>query len=229
VSFACKKSANGCIADRSATRSANVRAKNAERFSANQRCELCFFNSEPRTIQPPSDSYFSYPSGAFVRVVSPRGGARTKTGKNRRRSRLRRGRHMTDWTTRIRPDCTAPYGVEELHTVWFTPKGWPGKGTTISLLIPECEMHCSMLDRNGELLHIINCPPTNRNVKRWLRYVCELATQQASACSSPAILLVRLRSQHGAPQGCFPLLPPARARPGGHEVRRPAPRGDPSG
>ena len=35
---------------------------------------------------------------------------------------------MTEWTTRLDPALTRQYGVEEIHDVWFVPKGWPGKG-----------------------------------------------------------------------------------------------------
>jgi hypothetical protein len=46
----------------------------------------------------------------------------------------------TNWTTRLDPEITASYGVEEVHQCWFTPEGWPGKGPAVRLLIPECEL-----------------------------------------------------------------------------------------
>ena len=52
---------------------------------------------------------------------------------------------MSNWTTRVLPEYTCPYGVEEVHNVWFAPKGWPGKGPAVSLLVPECELQCVML------------------------------------------------------------------------------------
>jgi hypothetical protein len=52
MSFGTQKSANGCVANRSATRSANVRAKISERLGVNSRSALSFFNSRFRTIRP---------------------------------------------------------------------------------------------------------------------------------------------------------------------------------
>ena len=78
------------------------------------------------------------------------------------------------WTTRLRPELTGPFGVEELHNVWFTPKEWPGKGPVASLLIPECEMHFCMLGPDGAPVTFVNRPKTNKKVKCWVRTVCEL-------------------------------------------------------
>ncbi|MDA9405565.1 hypothetical protein [Bradyrhizobium sp. CCBAU 45384] len=88
--------------------------------------------------------------------------------------------HMTsatDWTTRVPPDITKRYGVEEVHTIVFTPEGWPGFGSLISLDIPECEVQNIIIkDPNSQPLIVINRPQTNRSVKYWLRSVCKLAT-----------------------------------------------------
>jgi hypothetical protein len=83
---------------------------------------------------------------------------------------------MSDWTTRVLPEYTRRFGVEEVHDAWFVPKGWPGKGPAISLLVPECESQFVVLTLDGEPLAFINRPRVNKNVKRWLRYACELAT-----------------------------------------------------
>jgi hypothetical protein len=56
---------------------------------------------------------------------------------------------MPEWTTRIEPEVTRTYGVEEVHTVWFVPAGWKGSGTTVSLGIPECELAFAFL-QDGE-------------------------------------------------------------------------------
>jgi hypothetical protein len=83
---------------------------------------------------------------------------------------------MTEqWTTRVQPEWTRPFGVEEAHNVWFTPKGWTGKGTTLCLLIPQCELQFCEIDCNGDPLVIINRPQINKNVKSWLRYACSWA------------------------------------------------------
>ena len=87
------------------------------------------------------------------------------------------------WTTRLRPELTGPFGVEELHNVWFTPKEWPGKGPVASLLIPECEMHLCMLGPDGAPVTFVNRPKTNKKVKCWVRTVCELAKERGAAVS----------------------------------------------
>lgn len=82
------------------------------------------------------------------------------------------------WTTRILSEMTRRYGVEELHTVCFAPKDWVGKGATVSLGIPECELACVVLDGDGEPVATINRPKTNRNVSSWTRMACTLAVEQ---------------------------------------------------
>jgi hypothetical protein len=87
----------------------------------------------------------------------------------------------SEWTTRLNPDLTRPYGVEEVHNVCFEPKDWPGKGTTIALGIPECEMFYVFLTPDGEPAPpFVNRPQRNRNVKYWLRYVCKTASEEAA-------------------------------------------------
>ncbi len=88
-----------------------------------------------------------------------------------------------DWTTRVRPDLTAPYGVEELHNVWFLPKGWPGKGPAISLLIPECEMQTHFLAADGKPVAFINRPVLNKNIKSWVRSACTSASAMGASIS----------------------------------------------
>jgi hypothetical protein len=87
------------------------------------------------------------------------------------------------WTTRLEPALTAQYQVAELHSVWFTPIGWVGKGSTVSLLIPECEWQFVGLNPDGEPLTFINRPQVNKNVKHWLRYACEIANEMGAALS----------------------------------------------
>jgi hypothetical protein len=87
-----------------------------------------------------------------------------------------------NWTTRILPEYTRPFGVEQIHEVWFTPNGWPGKGTTISLGIPECELQYVTIGTNGDPVALINrAPPTNRKVRLWIRLACERATADKAA------------------------------------------------
>src|SRR5262249_20906135 len=89
----------------------------------------------------------------------------------------RQGAAMT-WTTRIAPELTRSYGVEELHNVAFEPRGWPGHGTTISLSIPECELQYVFLAANGDPVAMINRPQNNKSQKHWLRYACRVATEE---------------------------------------------------
>jgi hypothetical protein len=68
--------------------------------------------------------------------------------------------------------------VEELHNVCFEPDGWPGHGTCVTLLIPECELQVAAPAANGEPVTMINRPQHNRKVKAWLRTACEIATAE---------------------------------------------------
>jgi hypothetical protein len=36
---------------------------------------------------------------------------------------------MNTWTTRIDSELTAPYGVKDVHSAWFYPADWPGRGS----------------------------------------------------------------------------------------------------
>jgi hypothetical protein len=47
---------------------------------------------------------------------------------------------MTVWTTRLPPERTDLYGVEELHCTWLLPRGFPGKGPVVSLSLPELHL-----------------------------------------------------------------------------------------
>jgi hypothetical protein len=89
---------------------------------------------------------------------------------------------MKDWTTRLDPKLTRPFGVEELHDVCFVPMGWPGKGPTIGLGIPECETMFTILAKDGTPITEINRPPTNHDVKRWTRMVCKTALGIVDCC-----------------------------------------------
>jgi hypothetical protein len=83
-----------------------------------------------------------------------------------------------DWTTRVE---YTHHGIE-LHSAWFIPKGWPGKGPVVNLLIPECELQLTVLsDHDGEPATLVNRPPKNKNVKMWVRTACEM-TIEHGAC-----------------------------------------------
>jgi hypothetical protein len=80
---------------------------------------------------------------------------------------------MTEqWTTRLSPEATAQYGVNEIHGAWFAPRKMPPlERNAVSLLIPECEIQF-VVPKVGVM---INRPQKNRNVKSWLRYACKEA------------------------------------------------------
>ena len=88
---------------------------------------------------------------------------------------------MTKWTTQMPPEYTRPYGVEEVHAVYLAPAGWPGKGPTVSLGIPECELIFCAPGVDGELVTMVNRPKTNFSIARWLRFACDKAIEQRAS------------------------------------------------
>ncbi len=83
---------------------------------------------------------------------------------------------FSPWTTRVDPVRTRPFGVEELHNVYFEPDGWPGKGDVVALLIPECELHVTWVAADGVPVPIVFRPGKDRSVGYWIRQVCKNAT-----------------------------------------------------
>jgi hypothetical protein len=79
------------------------------------------------------------------------------------------------WTTRVEPELTRPFAVEELHQVFFEPDGWPGRGSVIALLVPECELQTTFVAADGEPIAVINRPAKNKSVRYWLKRACERA------------------------------------------------------
>jgi hypothetical protein len=99
---------------------------------------------------------------------------------------------MTDasaWTTRVDPAHTRHFGVEELHNAYFAPPGWPGKGATVGLLVPECETQFCFESATGEPFGMINRPPTDKRVKYWTRFICDVAAKYKAllivSCDTP--------------------------------------------
>ena len=85
---------------------------------------------------------------------------------------------MTEWTTRTLPEYTRRYGIEEMHGVYFAPKGWSGKGATVSLAIPECELLFGDLGPDGRPFAMVNRPKVNRSIRLWTRTACKIAVKQ---------------------------------------------------
>jgi len=88
-----------------------------------------------------------------------------------------------DWTTRVLPELTRPYGVEELHRAWFVPKGWLGKGPGVTLLIPECELQICTIRPDGVPDLFVNRPRNNKKIKVWLRSACKMAVELNASLS----------------------------------------------
>jgi hypothetical protein len=84
---------------------------------------------------------------------------------------------MSNWTTRFELELTRPYGVEEVHNVWFEAPAWSQDKTIVALLIPECELQVTKVIR-GETVQVVNRPRIRKNVKRWLRFVCAIAAEE---------------------------------------------------
>jgi hypothetical protein len=94
-----------------------------------------------------------------------------------------------NWTTRLDPGITRQYGVEEIHGAFFEPPGWLGKGATISLGLPECEVQVALpdpQDENSALVGWLNRGGPNQNVKHWISKAC----QQAAKIKGGAALIV---------------------------------------
>jgi hypothetical protein len=88
-----------------------------------------------------------------------------------------------NWTTRFPAEHTRRFGVEEIHNVYFAPIGWPGKGTTLCLLIPECELQYCMVAQDGEPIALVNRPQKNKKIKHWLRFACQEAMKNCALLS----------------------------------------------
>jgi hypothetical protein len=88
---------------------------------------------------------------------------------------------MTVWTTRLPPERTRLYGVEELHCAWLLPRGFPGKGPVVSLSIPECEMkYMPDIEIAGvQVLWMFGRP--RPRVAHSIKDACKVATE-ANAC-----------------------------------------------
>jgi hypothetical protein len=82
------------------------------------------------------------------------------------------------WTTRIDTRLSDRFNAPELHTVCFAPVGWSGKGPTIGLGIPECEMQYHRVGLDGEPVAFVNRPQMNKNVHHWLDVVCDVASEE---------------------------------------------------
>ena len=84
------------------------------------------------------------------------------------------------WSTRLPPERTRTYGVEELHCAWLLPPGFPGRGPVVSLSLPECRLQYMPDIETGVLILWMFDRP-RRPVARSIKDACKVATE-ANAC-----------------------------------------------
>lgn len=98
---------------------------------------------------------------------------------------------MTEvWTTRLPPEATAAYGVDELHAVVFQPRNDPGGDRfCVAVHIPE--------STPPEIIEGLKMADTR---KARLLFLCDTAEQAASAaalaCTLPRHIRVPLERAH---------------------------------
>jgi hypothetical protein len=89
-------------------------------------------------------------------------------------------KHQTDWTTQV----FVPQWLKEraryhadVHMAAFIPRGWPGKGKVVDLLLPECELQfvARYSDDPGKLVIAVNRPAINRDPEYWMQVACKQA------------------------------------------------------
>jgi hypothetical protein len=98
-----------------------------------------------------------------------------------------------DWTTEMLvPDWLkerARY-FNPIHLAWYVPRGWPGKGKIVDLLLPECEMQwvIDLSDPNDPLI-AVNRPAINRDPAYWMEVACKQAKKDKAplflSCDTP--------------------------------------------
>jgi len=66
----------------------------------------------------------------------------------------------------------------DFHMACFAPSDWPGKGPTVCLGLPECELVLTVLGKNGVPSALVNRPNDNRDVWYWIKFACEMAQQE---------------------------------------------------
>jgi hypothetical protein len=102
---------------------------------------------------------------------------------------------MTDWTTLIPRGMRQP---DDVHAAAFLPKDWPGHGSVVIVLIPEC----ILLGPDNVPLNVR--PPPSGDVACWLRSIFEEGEYERAAinfiCSTP-------EQAENAARTAAPLLP----------------------
>jgi hypothetical protein len=98
----------------------------------------------------------------------------------------------TEWATRLSPEITMTYGVNEVHAGWFAPIGWNRKRTAaVVMTIPECEIFLTVIRTDDEPYSaILSRPIANLDATAWIVTACELAVENRAIiifiCDTPA-------------------------------------------
>jgi hypothetical protein len=82
------------------------------------------------------------------------------------------------WTTLVQHEPVRQRHPDDLHAAVFVPRGWNGRGSIITLVVPWCVVECY---RPGHAPIFINDPPQNRDVGYWLEWVCYKAWRARAA------------------------------------------------
>jgi hypothetical protein len=102
---------------------------------------------------------------------------------------------MNDWTTLIPRGTRQP---DDVHAAAFLPKDWPGHGSVVTVLIPEC----ILLGSDNAPSNVR--PPPSGDVDYWLRSIFEEGEYERAAiifiCSTP-------EQAENAARTAAPLLP----------------------
>lgn len=82
-----------------------------------------------------------------------------------------------EWTTKLDTALASRFGVE-VHTACYVPGGWAGKGASVCLGLPECELVMTLVDDAGVVKTLVNQPQINRDVSHWVQAACETAIER---------------------------------------------------
>ena len=82
-----------------------------------------------------------------------------------------------EWATKLDTVLASRFGVE-VHMAWYVPRDWLGKGPSVCLGLPECELVMTLVDDAGAVQTLVNRPQINRDVSHWVRAACETALER---------------------------------------------------
>jgi len=116
-----------------------------------------------------------------------------------RRARAR-GAAMSTWTTRLPPERTRLFGVEEMHVAWLLPRGYPGRGPVVCLTIPECELKfVSGVEIAGAMI-VYTFDRPRPSLARWIKDACKIASDENAVLFITADTVEHSSSPCGSPR-----------------------------